>query len=99
MFRKYNEPVNLLDLMISSGKFNRFIDEFREKEKHQERWEYYLHKLPPWDDMSFAEFNRKMDEEQGITSEVETTSEEQIETTINESKKIIQGFRIENGTV
>lgn len=62
-----------------------------------ERWEYYLHKLPPWDDTSWNEFNRKMDEQEGITPKVQKTSKEELETTIKNSYDILSDFSVERG--
>lgn len=63
-----------------------------------ERWEYYLHKLPPWDDTSWNEFNRKMDEQEGITPKVhKETPKEQLEATIKNSYEILSDFSVERG--
>lgn len=68
------------------------------KKKYQERWEYYLHKLPPWDDTSWNDFNRKMDEQEGVMPKVQKeASKEELETTIKQSYAILSDFNVERG--
>ena len=97
VFREYGDPTNLLNAVIASRRFVDFIDNFFKKKKYQERWEYYLHKLPPWDDTSWNEFNRKMDEQEGVTPQYKKASKKELETTVRNSYEILSDFSVERG--
>lgn len=91
LFNEYASPFLLLDRIIPSGRLCDFIETFSEKHKERQRWEYYIHKLPPWDDTTWEQFCHNLDVEEG-TVKVPTASKEQLETTINNTYEILQNF-------
>lgn len=95
IFIEYSNPYDLLDGVISTGRFCDFLDTFEKKHKERQRWEFYIHKLPSWDDTSWDEFNRMLDKEEGIVPEYEKASKEQLETTIGNSFDILSNFTID----
>lgn len=66
---------------------------FDEKQQHNELWEFYIHKLPPWDERTFEQF--KHDLKVGNKPKGERPTKEQLEATIKDSYKIMQNFEIE----
>ena len=88
LFNEYASPFLLLDRIIPCGRLCDFIETFSEKHKERQRWEYYIHKLPPWDDTTWEEFNRILD----MQDEPQVMKEEQLETTINNSFGILEDF-------
>lgn len=92
LFREYASPFILLDRVIGAGQLMDFLKVFDEKQQHNELWEFYIHKLPPWDERTFEQFKHDLKIGQ---SKIERPSDEQLETTIKESYKIMQNFEIE----
>lgn len=88
LFKEYASPFLLLDEIIQSGRLCDFLTTFADKYKERQRWDYYVHKLPPWDDTTWEEFNRILD----MQDEPQVTKEEQLETTINNSFGILEDF-------
>lgn len=82
--------------MIRVGRFSEFVDEFisthNKEEDEQSIWEVYLHKI--WD-KSFAEFKEQIE----IDREHQEMTESDIETTVQNSMKILGNFNpdIEGG--
>ena len=70
-----------------------FLEVFDEKQQHNELWEFYIHKLPPWDERTFEQF--KHDLKVGNKPKIERPTNEQLEATIKDSYKIMQSFEIE----
>lgn len=67
-----------------------FIETFEKQRNERSRWEYYIHKLPPWDDTTWTEFNEKLDaQSQTIYEEM---TDEQLETTVKSSYDILMNF-------
>jgi hypothetical protein len=95
LFVEYSNPYDLLDGVISTGRFCDFLTTFEKKRKERQRWEFYIHKLPPWDDTTWEEFNKKLDKQEGVIPDVQKASKEQLEATIKDSYKIMQSFEIE----
>lgn len=87
VFSKYASPFLLLDGYIRTGRFEEFIAEFIDMENERTTWEFYLHKV---DNKTFAEFKAEIEP----TPHVEP---EDIETTVSESMKILNGFIPEQG--
>ena len=81
--------------MISSGRFLEFVIEFIDLENERKEYEYWLHKV--WD-KSFEEFRKAIEPKKEI-------SENDIETTITDSKAILTSFvpasieGVNNGTI
>ena len=95
LFVEYSNPYDLLDGVISTGRFCDFLDTFEKKRNERQRWEFYIHKLPSWDDTSWEEFNNLLDKEEGVVPDVKRASKEELETTIGTSFDILCNFTIE----
>lgn len=94
LFHEYASPFLLLDGAIASGRFMEFIDTFEKQRNERSRWEYYIHKLPPWDDTTWEDFNKNLDaQNQPIQTEVKMTGE-QLETTVKSSYDMLANFEI-----
>lgn len=91
LFREYTNPFILLDKVIEYGQLTDFLKVFEEKQYYNELWEFYIHKLPPWDERTFEEF--KHDLHVGKI-EIEKPTDEQLETTVKNSYQIIESFNI-----
>lgn len=94
LFNEYASPFVLLDEVIPSGMFCEFLETFQKQHQERQRWNYFINKLPPWDDTSWDDFNRRLDEQEGINN-IPTASKEQLETTVNKSFEILQNFNPE----
>lgn len=95
LFVEYGNPYDLLDGVIATGRFCDFLDTFEAKHKERQRWEFYIHKLPPWDETSWADFNKMLDREEGIVPNVKRASKDQLETTVKNSYGVLANFTIE----
>lgn len=94
LFTEYASPFVLLDEVIPSGMFCEFLDTFQDKVIERQRWDYFIHKLPPWDETTWEEFNNKLDMQNG-NQKIQTASKEQLETTVSNSFDILQNFNPE----
>ena len=97
LFKEYASPFVLLDGVISAGRLNDFLDTFQEQREDRQFWEYYIHKLPPWDERSFEQFKSDIRNGAGIpqkAKEIERPSEEELETTVRYSYEMLQNFEI-----
>lgn len=78
-----------MDQMLLCGRFSEFVSELiriKNKETEDESlWEYYLHY--PFLEMSYPEFRRRL----GVDKEKQPT-EANLETTVRNSKQILDGF-------
>ena len=83
LFKRYASPFVLIDQMITVGRFAEFIQELQEMDGEDSLWDFYLHKV---DGKSFNEFKEEV-----IIQNTEITDED-LETTINNSVEILQGF-------
>lgn len=88
LFKRYASPFLLLDGYIATGRFYEFVVEFINNENESNMWEFYLHKV---EGKSFEEFK------QSVKNFNNNVSDEQIETTITNSKNIMKGFVPERG--
>lgn len=84
LFTKYASPQILLDQLISNGDFFDWVVEFINAENDRQAWEVWLHKIF---DQTFEEFRNSIHPKQPDPS-----TEEQLETTISNSKSILNGF-------
>lgn len=82
LFSKYGSPFLFIDGIIQTNRFSEFVDEFLSLENEKKKWEFYLHKVF---DKSFDEFEESLPKQQDV-------SDEQLETTIKDSKSILSGF-------
>ena len=97
LFREYASPFILLDKVIGAGQLMDFLEVFDEKQQHNELWEFYIHKLPPWDERTFEQF--KHDLKVGNKPKGERPTKEQLEATIKDSYKIMQNFEIQKDRI
>ena len=88
LFKRYASPFSLLDGYIQTGRMCEFIQAFIEQKQEDDKWEYFIHKV--WD-KSYAEFCASLQTAQ----DVQEMSDEDIETTIKKSMKILGNFNPE----
>lgn len=72
--------------MISVESFSGFVQELHDRTEEEKLWEFFLHKVR---DKSFEEFKGALNSQPKETFEFSKT---QIETTVNNSFEIMQGF-------
>lgn len=84
LFSKYASPYSLIDDLILNGDFFDWVVEFVDAENERQIWEMWLHKVF---DRSFEEFRKSV-----IKKQPNQVTDEQIETTILNSKSILNGF-------
>ena len=92
--KRYASPCFLLNGVIQTGRLAEFVDELaiirQEEEKEQKTWEFFLHKVY---EGSYADFRDEME----TNEKHKTMSEQTIETTVQHSFKILNGFNPEQG--
>lgn len=86
LFERYGNPFLFIDTLIMSGRFTDFVLEFLEIQNEKMMWEFFLHKVY---DKSFDEFK------ESITAN-KPVPKEQLETTVKDSKSILNSF-VPNG--
>lgn len=95
LFQRYASPFLFLDGMIQTKRFCEFVDEFvltlHDEKERQTRWEFYLHKVRS--DYSFGEFVDELENNQHNKN----LSAETIESTVQNSINILNGFNPERG--
>ena len=84
LFSKYASPCLLIDVVIRSNGFFDFVIEFFKLCDEEKTWQVWLHKVY---DKSFIDFKNSL----GV-SIVEPATNEQIETTVKNSKNLLNGF-------
>lgn len=88
LFKRYANPMIILDKMIHSGRLTEFVREFiqirNEELIDQTRWEYWLHRVF---DMSFGDFI-----EHSTATASEEISDAKLTHTVNESLRIANSF-------
>ena len=94
LYQRYADPFSFINGMILSGRFHEFVISFwnsTQKERNEEKsWEFYLHRVF---EGSFDDFMKA----QKTEADHRNMSERTIETTINESMKILNNFNPEKG--
>lgn len=93
MYRRYANPLELLQQMLEIGQLNRFITEvgnivWQEKADNQ-RWDYWLHRVF---DMDFGEYVQACE---ANMQQTEASGSVDIEETIKESFKMLESFQPE----
>lgn len=83
LFARYANPFILLDQYISNGGLCQFVIDFVEMHNEREKYELWLHKI--WD-KTYPEFLETLNEPQ------EEITDEELETTISNSKKLLSSF-------
>ena len=92
LFHEYSNPYILLDDVISCGRFREFIRKFSEQYAERQRWEFYLHCVPVWSDLTWEEFNEKQIK---ATEPQKEITKEELETTVKHSYELLSDFNIE----
>ncbi len=83
LFKRYASPFLLIDRMIVMNCFADFILETIRKDNDDALWEFYLHKV---DGKTFNDFKEE------VTIQNTEVTQEDLETTINYSIDLLQGF-------
>lgn len=83
LFKRYASPFSLIDQMILTEQFSDFVTSVLDFAEDERLWDYYLHKV---NGQSFEEFKSSVKEQQEVVTATN------IETTINDSYDILQGF-------
>lgn len=86
IFKRYSSPFVFLDALISGDRFSQGISEIWDFADEDKEWEFYLHRFI---DKSFDAFKASLCKK---PSEMKA---DDFETTINNSKSILQGFNPE----
>ncbi len=89
LFSKYASPFLLLDQYIRTRRLSEFIEEFMNQHNEDIKWEYFMHKVF---DKSWNDFSQSVDDDMKKRS-VPNFNEYTFETTIQDSKNILSGFR------
>lgn len=87
IFVEYADPFKILDSFIAIGRLNEFLLTFVKKKEERKRWEYYVHKIPAWNEITWEEFNQRFE-----PVEVYSIPDEEITNTIGHSYDVLQGF-------
>ena len=85
LFSKYANPFLLLDNYIQTGRFLNFILKFIEINNDEKIYDVWIHKIY---DQSYEDFK------ESINSKNEEMDERKIETTINESRNMLNDFNL-----
>lgn len=92
VYKRYSNPMELIDNMISLSNFSEFISELADNVSDEKLYDIWKSKVY---DKSFADFKNEMmakwKKNTGIETS-ETMTDEEMETTINDSYKILNSF-------
>lgn len=91
LFKRYANPFLIIDQMILVGRFGDFLLELIDIVDEETTWEFYLH-TDMLKDKSFEEFKQSLTE----APENNPMTDNMIETTINKTYDILEGFTPEN---
>ena len=84
LFERYGNPFLFIDTLIIYGRFTDFVLEFLEIQNEKMTWEFFLHKVY---DKSYDEFKES----------IKPVPKEQLETTVKNSKSILNNFNPNGG--
>lgn len=84
LFEKMANPFVLIDELLLNGDFFDWVLEFVNEENERQIWEVWLHKVF---DKSFADFRNSV-----MQTQPNQMDNEQLETTVMNSKSILNGF-------
>ena len=84
MFKRYSSPFIFLDALISNCGLSKGVTEIWQFKNEDDEWQFFLHKV----------FDKTFDEFRGSikTAEPQKVTFEDVETTVNTSKSMLQGF-------
>jgi hypothetical protein len=92
VYKRYSNPMELIDNMISFSNFSKFISELADNVSDEKLYDIWKSKVY---DKSFADFKNEMmakwKKNTGIETS-ETMTDEEMETTINDSYEILNNF-------
>ncbi|EEF94277.1 hypothetical protein CATMIT_01111 [Catenibacterium mitsuokai DSM 15897] len=92
VYKRYSNPMELIDNMISLSNFSEFISELADNVSEEKLYDIWKSKVY---DKSFADFKNEMmakwKKNTGIETS-ETMTDEEMETTINDSYEILNNF-------
>lgn len=92
VYKRYSNPMELIDNMISLSNFSEFISELADNVSDEKLYDIWKSKVY---DKSFADFKNEMmakwKKNTGIETS-ETMTDEEMETTINDSYLILNSF-------
>lgn len=92
VYKRYSNPMELIDNMISLSNFSEFISELADNVSDEKLYDIWKSKVY---DKSFADFKNEMmakwKKNTGIETS-ETMTDEEMETTINDSYEILNSF-------
>lgn len=92
VYKRYSNPMELIDNMISLSNFSEFISELADNVSDEKLYDIWKSKVY---DKSFADFKNEMmakwKKNTGIETS-ETMTDEEMETTINDSYEILNNF-------
>lgn len=95
LFARYASPFSFIDGMIQTGRFEEFVTSFvktiQEEQEEEKGWQFYLHRV--MDDVSYADFMERVK----LQSSHQNMSARTVETTINDSLRIMQKLSPEKG--
>lgn len=87
LFARYANPFSFIDGMIRTNRFSEFVSSFvqtiQTEKEDDTSWQFFLHKVM---DESYAEFRERLK----VRTEHKTMSVRTIETTVNESMRILK---------
>lgn len=82
LYKRYSDPMQLLQQMIDTGQFAEMIDGMQDAVNEETMWEFYLHKVQ---DISFDTFKAR------LMQPVET-SKNDLEATVKHSFEMMENF-------
>lgn len=92
VYKRYSNPMELIDNMISFSNFSEFILELADNVSDEKLYDIWKSKVY---DKSFADFKNEMMAKWKKNTGIETSeimSDEEMETTINDSYEILNNF-------
>ena len=95
LFSKYASPYIFLDDLIANGDFFNWVIEFINAENERQIWDMWVHRIF---DKTYEEFRRSVLE----LAQPKEVTEEQIETTVADSRSILNSFvpeGVKHGTI
>ena len=91
LFKRYANPMIILEQMIRTQRFSEFINEFvriqNEELEDRTQWEFWLHRVF---DKTWAQFLEVVEGNNSVDEKMPTQDE--LEQTVKESKKIFSDF-------
>lgn len=92
--QRYASPFLMLDEFIRLHQLHNFVMEtlktIADEKVAEKRWQYYIHRVY---DMTFEEYVRKCEEPEAQETTKQMT-DTQISNVVNESRNILQGFKM-----